>query len=281
MPPESTRQHLLPATSSVFVLALAVHAIVAWQYRADPLAWHLISDALSYHQWALRVVQHGLAAEPIFHQSPLFPLVLAAAYASVGEGYGALVLQLLLNAAAVALLVPLGRLYLGRVGTGVAAAMLALLHGPFVFYGLKLLPVGLALLTQSAALCALGAARLRGDLRWAGLAGLGWGLATLARAEVLLFLPLAALALWFDAGTQDRSPRRRGAAVLVLALTWIAALAPATLHNARRGDFVLVASSAGENLFIGNQRGATGGYQELARGASDIFSHSNAFPLTP
>ena len=49
-------------------------------------------------------------------------------------------------------------------------------------------------------------------------------------------------------------------------------IAPVTLHNLRAGDLVPVASAAGENLFIGNQRGATGGHTPLHPQAGDILS---------
>ena len=52
----------------------------------------------------------------------------------------------------------------------------------------------------------------------------------------------------------------------------VLAVLPATLHNVRQGDFVTIASAGGENLFIGNQRGATGGHTALHPQAGDIFS---------
>jgi tetratricopeptide (TPR) repeat protein len=50
------------------------------------------------------------------------------------------------------------------------------------------------------------------------------------------------------------------------------ALAPATVHNLARGDRVLVSAAAGQNLFIGNQRGADGGHTPLHEQAGDLFS---------
>jgi tetratricopeptide (TPR) repeat protein len=54
-----------------------------------------------------------------------------------------------------------------------------------------------------------------------------------------------------------------GAALLVL---------PATVHNVRQGDAVLIASAGGENLFIGNQRGADGRHTPLSPSSPDLFS---------
>jgi tetratricopeptide (TPR) repeat protein len=253
------------AAAAIFLAAVVVHLIVWLQYRADPFAARLIADALSYHHWAERMLANGIGAEPVFHQPPLYPLAVAAVYAlvpSAARSFTVVGLQLLLSSAAIALLVPLGKRLFGNVACGVAAALLALLHAPFVFYALKQLPTTLAVATQLLGLSALIGAR-RASSPWpAVLAGAAWGVAVLARAEMLLFLPFA---LWFLVKRPLKPTLAFAAAFLVLA-------APATVHNLRQGDFVLVASAGGENLYIGNQAGAEGGYTPLHPAAGDIFS---------
>lgn len=254
----------------LFVASFALHVVIWLDYRGDPFATQYVSDALSYHEWALRLSEQGLAAEPVFHQSPLFPLVLSLLYGlglSTPGSVAVILFQCALTSAAVALLVPLGRLYLGSTRAGIAAAILALCYGPFLFYSMKLLPLPLTLSTQGAALVLLGVARQREERRWALACGLAWGLAFATRAETLLFLPLALVALWRPA---SREARWRRPALFLLAAA--AVVAPLTAHNARRGDAVLIASAAGENLFIGNQRGARGGYTALDPRAGDLLS---------
>lgn len=263
----------LPAATAIaFGLALLVHGVVAWQYVANPFRVGLVADALSYHEWALRLLTRGLEAEPVFHQAPLFPLLLSGWYRLLGpspNGSAALPLICLSNAMALALLIPLGRLGLGSVSAGVWAFTLGLLHGPFIFYGMKLLPGPLGLLTGVLALLVLLAARERPSHLLAAVAGLAWGLAALARAEILLFVPLAAVFL--IAGARGRPPTLLPRLVS-FALGVGLALLPATAHNVGRGSFVLVASSGGENLFIGNQRGGNGGHTPLHPRAGDLFS---------
>ena len=263
-------------TLVALLVALALHGIVAWQYRADPFAQTLVSDALSYHLWAVRIAEHGLAAEPVFHQSPLFPLVLSWLYAITPEDGRTTVsalAQILLGSLAIALLVPIGRSYLNSTAAGLAGALLALAYGPFVFYGMKLFPVPLALATQAAALATLGAARQRPTPLRAALAGVCLGLACLARAELLLFVPLALLALAGPLGRgADATPRRRLAIPAIGLVAALAVIAPVTLHNLRQGDLVPIASAAGENLFIGNQVTGHGGYTQLHPRAGEIFA---------
>ncbi|MFT5051586.1 MAG: tetratricopeptide (TPR) repeat protein, partial [Chlamydiales bacterium] len=87
-------------------------------------------------------------------------------------------------------------------------------------------------------------------------AGLAWGLAAIARPNVLLFMP--ALACWFIWGTgRDVRAGLRGA--LVLALGVLAPILPLTVYNARVGhDRVLISTQAGVNLWIGNNPQADG-----------------------
>jgi tetratricopeptide (TPR) repeat protein len=272
VPPRPSKNPTLLACSAAFLAAAVAHVVAWWQYRADPFSTTYVADALSYHRWALRLIENGLAAEPVFHQPPLYPLLLAAVYSAAGEQTRAIWsigLQVLLGSAAIALLVPLGRIWFGRLAVGVAAAALALLHAPFVFYSLKLLPVAAALVTQATGLIALGWVRSRPTPLPAFLAGAAWGLAAITRAEALLFVPLAIV--WLVIVPKHERNRRVALAALYGA-GLVLIVAPVTLHNLRHGDRVVIASAVGENLYIGNQRGAEGGYRAITPGAGDIFS---------
>jgi tetratricopeptide (TPR) repeat protein len=271
-----SRRRSARAFLALLALALLVHGLVALQYRADPFRDTYVSDALSYHEWADSLARDGLAAEGVFHQSPLFPLLLGQVYAIADDAsrpVAALLLLVLCSSLAVALLVPLGRLFFGSTAAGIAAALLALAHGPIVFHAMKLLPVSLALATQALALVALGAARRKPGPGIALACGLAWGVAVLARAEMQLFIPVALAALWLPAQNEATLPARPRTSRLLLCLAGVLlVVAPVTLHNVRRGDLVPVASAAGENLFIGNQRGADGGHHPLHPQAGDLFS---------
>jgi hypothetical protein len=269
--PRHERRRAWRITGGLFVVALLLNLLLLADYRDDPFFDAYVSDALSYDAWADRLAANGLGAEPVFHQSPLFPLLLARVYAAVEPGarrLAALALQAFLTAGAIALLVPLGRVWFRSTSAGVAAAVLALLHGPVLFWSLKLLPLPLALLTQAAALLALGVARERRGPAIAFGCGLLWGVACLARSEMLLFLPLALAALAFV----PPSGRARSVRLLALLAGVGFVVAPATAHNLARGDRVLIGAAGGENLFIGNQRGATGGHKALDPRAGDLFS---------
>jgi tetratricopeptide (TPR) repeat protein len=265
----ATRGRELGAAAAVFALAVALVALAALQYRSDPFATVLVADALSYHAWAERVAASGLASAGVFHQAPLHPLLLAAVYAIAPADRhlsAAALLQALLFAAACALLVPLGRLWLDSRRAGVAAALVGLAHAPFVFYALKLFPVPVALATQTLALVALGLARHRPGAASAAAAGAACGLAVLARPEMVLLAPVGLAAL------PHRPLPEAARAGLAFLVALAAACAPVAIHNARQGDATLVASSAGENLWAGNRPGARGGHAAIDPRAGDLDS---------
>jgi 4-amino-4-deoxy-L-arabinose transferase-like glycosyltransferase len=273
--PDPIARPTVLACAAAFLAVAVVHVFVWWQYRSDPFASTYVSDALSYHQWASRLAEQGLRTEPVFHQSPLFPVLLGAVYAlapEAGRAAASIGVQALLLSAAVACLVPLGRLWFGQLPAGVAAAALALLHGPFVFYAMKLLPVPLALATQAAGLLALAWVLRRRRATLALVAGATWGLACLARSEMLCFVPFAVAAVAHRRPTANESSGRRLMLAGAYLVGLLLAVAPVAVHNLRQGDFVVVASAGGENLFVGNQRGAEGGHTPLHDQAVHIFA---------
>ena len=256
------------STAVIFALALAAHLAVGMTLDRNPLAETLISDALSYDAWARRLAAGGFAAEPVFHQAPLYPAALSLFYdgrSAPGPPVSVLVLQAVGTAFAIAALVPIGARFLRSARAGVIAASVALLFGPFVFYAFKLLPVALTLATQAVVLWLVAVVRDRPSRGFAMALGAACGLAALARAEFALFAPVAA------ACAIGRSPARwhRGAA---WAVGFAVALAPATVHNLRQGDRVLIASAGGENLFAGNQPWGDGGHAAIDPRAGDLFS---------
>ena len=255
-----------------FAAALVWFAIVAIDYRDNPFFELPVSDAQSYDEWAQRIAADGLTAEPVFHQPPLYPWALSEIYRRVEAPdrlTAALILHGLLWALACSFLVRIAAELSSRRDVAIAAGMLALLYGPLLFHTLKLIPTAIALATQAFALWALLVA-VRRKQRWSNLfAGAAIGLACLARAEMLLFLAGATLWLaWQDRATFKQSLVSAATILLGAALL----IAPVTLHNRQQGATVLIASSAGENLFIGNQRGGDGGHQPLDPRAGDLFS---------
>ena len=183
---------------------------------------------------------------------PGYPYVLGLAYRVAGDGpLTARVFQIVLGLLNVGLVFLLGRA-LFRPSVGLVAAAFAAVHWSGIYFEGELQAVTLTQTLVLALLLVLQSAVRRPALGPAIAGGILLGLLALVRANVLLFVPVAAVWLFF---VDRRRPLR--AALLVVAAT--VAVLPATLRNLRvADDFVLVSANGAVNLWIGNHPGADG-----------------------
>jgi len=195
------------------------------------------------------VLTSGGAAAGVYYMPPLYPWALAIFFRVFGEAWTILfVLQQLAVVATAGLLAGVARKAAGE-GAGLSTAALLLLYHPPMFFAAR--PLGEALGLLLLALSVSFASR-EGE-RAGVVAGLGLGLASLARPN---FLPLAPL---WAAGDVARRRTRRGSLLLGAVLLMIL---PAMWHNfaAAPGHVVPVSANGGVVFWLGNAPGAIGVY---------------------
>ncbi len=247
------------ATRAALALALAAVAVrVAYVlgqrdgvYFDDP-----IMDARYHLDWARALAAGETFQEGPFFRAPLYPWFLGSLLRLFGED---LVLVRLVQAGLGGLTTwltfALGRRVLDARAGLVAAALVALNWVLIYFDGELLIPT-LAVPLDLGALLLTARLESRPSARRAGLAGLAWGLAALARPNVLLFLPLLFGWLLLRARPAWRAGLLQG---LALAAGSLAPVLPITTYNAVvGGDRVLISSQAGVNLWIGNNPASDG-----------------------
>ncbi len=189
-----------------------------------------------------RQLAAGPLAEP-YWQPPLHPWLLSAALRVSASLWLPRIVVAALSCAAAWLTYSLALRATGRRTPSWVAGGLVALNGPLLYYDGDLLPTSLG--TFLAVLAVWLAARLRDGLVRAGAVGAVIGLATLAVGPLaLLVLPLALF-------TRLRGADRVAYAV-VAASSLVAVLGPALRHNHGTGGGLVVATSGGINLFIGN-----------------------------
>ena len=229
-------------------LALRVAHVLA--LRASPYFEHPVMDGAYHLEWARAVAAGNTFVEGPFFRAPLYPWWLAGALRLTGGSLlGARLLQAGLGVATTFLTWLLGR-RLGGPRVGWIAGWLAALSWVLVYFDGEFLIETLSVPLNLAAL--LASLRLGDDLRPRRgiLAGALWGLAALARPNVLLFLPV--LAVWL-LGARGRPWRARLVALLALGSGSALPILPITLTNRLHGgEWVLVSTQAGVNLWIGN-----------------------------
>jgi tetratricopeptide (TPR) repeat protein len=251
--------------------AFVVKLIVLLQLRDHPLLQPLGElDTAYYVALGQRIAQDGVLA-PIgaFFVSPLYVYFLAAVFAAGGTLFAAQLIQIALGATAVGLLFATARHWFGARAAGIAAG-LATLTAVFTFNEVVILQSALDPFLVSCVLYALTRTVAGGGLWAFAAAGVWSGLLALNRPNALVFAIAAAAAVFAfqwqrSAGDGQHRGSGRWHARLYRPAVLVASLLAVLLLNAARnyavsGDFVLIASHGGLNLYIGNHDRADGTY---------------------
>lgn len=258
--PRVTRRQLV----LLFAIVVAIKLGFLIASRHNPFVLCLTNDESYWIAEANDILQNGLIRHDAFWGAPLYPYMLAALFALVGQSvWTILTLQAVLGAANVVVVVVLASKVLDRTRAVWVAGALTLLFGPLYMYETLVLKSTVAVLATDLALLLLVVA-LEGSRRLVWFAcGLAFGLLTLLRGTFLLVLPFVMLALLLEV-------RRNRMEVRSLAV-WMVGIAcgilPATVHNAIAAmDFVPTTYQGGTMFYIGNREGASGSYQPLRPG---------------
>lgn len=235
----------------VAALAMAVRLAILAETHASSLITLAAVDAAADDALARRIAAGdfggGTAA---FFRAPLYPYHLAALYRFGWGAVGVRVLQLLLGCGTAVLVTLLGARLLGR-RAGLCAGMAAALYGPFLSFENRLAPATLILALNAGGLFLLERSRKTPGLRPRVLAGLLFGLATLARSDgffVALVLGCGLLAAEWGGGR--RMALARCAAFLGATLL-VSSLAAARNWAVSR-DLVWVNTDGGITFYLGN-----------------------------
>jgi len=243
-----------------------------------PFFDHLGLDCLVYDEWGQRIAAGDWMGSRIFYQDPLYPYFLGVIYAIFGRHLMLVYLiQVGFGVATCWLTALLGKRVFG-VAAGNLAALMAAVFAPAIFYEVQIEKTFLSVFLVAAFLVLLFGRRI--GVRFA--AGAVLALATLTRANLIVFIPLTALLLLFErpddsgepelSGQVEENPTRfdllrvpeewgmRQAAAFVAGCALI--LAPVALRNHHvEGQWVLTTSQAGQNFYIGNNPlNTTGSY---------------------
>jgi len=246
------------------VLASALIGFVAViQFRTSPFFELPIIDEQAYVNWASEIASGRFLGERVFYQDPLYPYILGALFALFGKSFFLVrAVQVLMGAAAVALVFFTGRKIMGDAGGLLAAGILAAYRGMY-FFELLLLKAT-AVLFLSALACLLGvwaSDRPESKPRWLATGACLGGL-TLLRGNFQAIIPFMA-ALPFFMSRDAPATRRLLRSGFVIAGVLLVILPVSIRNYAVGGEFVLTTSQGGANFFIGNNPRANGRYVTL------------------
>jgi len=250
-PPTIGREAL--AVVALMVCGFALRVVFALAMEAHPPHQVPILDSAFHVDWAHATAAGReyppLAGRPFF-RAPLYPWFLAAIFYLFGDGlFVPRLIQCALGAITIGLVYLVGRRSFEPRAAFVAAAIAATYWLLIYFDGELMSETLVVPLVLFALWLTLGLADSSSRPGAFG-AGALWGASALARPNVLLFAPLVPLwLLWL------RRPRpvRGLAAAAWFGVGVLAPILPVTAYNTFvKGDFSLIASYGGVNLWLGN-----------------------------
>jgi hypothetical protein len=256
-------QPLAFSLTIIVLLSIAVRLAFFHGHNAVPPG-----DPEEYYRAALHILHGGYHDTGKWLRPPAYPALLALLLPLAGMNVaGALFLQCVVLGFGVLAFFALGRQLFGW-NAGLVAALLAALFVPLAAFSAALYAEALFVTLLALALAALDRAHVSHKSRWALVAGLLLGAATLTRAVGLFFVPLAALWLLYGTrGPSDTNTRTTESptslrafvpsrlcvpsALLLLAGTLLV-IAPWTARNyAVHGRLILVDTNGGISMWWG------------------------------
>lgn len=250
-----------PATwktlSALALLAFALRVVHVLFMRASPFFDQPIMDAAYHVDWARAFAAGERFQDGPFFRAPLYPWFLGVCQWLFGESLLApRLVQAAFGAATAVLAYLVGERATGDRRAGWVAGIAAATSWVLIYFdGELLIPTLIVPLDLAALWLTLGLAD-RPAPRRAALCGLVWGLSAIARPNVLLFLPF--VAAWL-AWRSRPAWRASLAPIGALAAGVLLPILPITAHNRiAGGDWVLISSQGGVNLWIGNNPSTDG-----------------------
>ncbi len=235
---------------SLLIAAFAFRAWNAHAMRANPRFDEPVMDGLYHLEWAQAILAGETFQEGAFFRAPLYPWFMAAVLKLTGGSLFALrIVQALLGTCTVALTLLIARHSFGRAAGWIAGVVAATYWVLVYFDGELLIPTLYVPLLLAGLLAAMRLPDRAFSLRACLICGLLFGLAAIARPNVLMFMPPLAIWLWLQAGRKKPAWLAAG----MLTLGTLIPILPITIHNySASGEGVLIASQAGVNFWIGN-----------------------------
>ena len=234
----------------VFVLALSLRLVHAFQMSASPLFTMPAVDAATYSEQAVSLAEGnwlGRGQGP-FWQPPLYPYFLGVIKLAFPESffYVSRFAQALIGSLTCVLLYLVGQRLFG-LGIGFIGGLIAAVYGPLIYFDVRLLPAGLATFFSLVSLLLLMRAVERPTRPTFVAAGFALGLASLTAAILASLIP--GVAIWLIYWLRKKAAW----AVVAFLLGAVLTIAPVTLRNyVIGGDVVPISYNGGVNFYLGN-----------------------------
>jgi len=242
----------------IFVSSFAIRFLYILQLDNTPVA-----AALEYTKCAQEILRGNFWWGTL--KAPLYPYFLSFIYSFYELNYHYVrIAQALISALTCVMTFNIGKKIFSR-GVGIIAAIICALSTVMIFYSGVLLPQTLFTFFVTLLIYKLIVTEDNPTTRNIIITGIVFGIAALINEEILFFAPFMILGYIFSKRHRYNMAERTKLWFMILALSLIVII-PYTMRNyLYTYRFVLITSTNGENLWIGNNPYATGKYEEIPR----------------
>ena len=234
----------------IFSTALILRLIFLLEFRSIPLFDTHIMDMKYFHDWAMSFIG-GKGAGPVpYFKAPLFPIFIGFVYSIFGDGPWAIrIVQSVLGSLSVVLTYLISLRLFGKK-VGITAGFITAFYSILIIYDAQLLVPCLAIFLIMLGIYFLVVGIQSNKSLMFLLGGLSLGLSAIARPTILVFIVTAFIFLLWVCFKASNLLNKKS--VLLFGIGVILAITPVTIRNyVKSGEFVLIGSYGGINLYIG------------------------------
>jgi len=238
----------------VFFVALSYRAFHLIYWSRTPYFRTPALDELYHHYWAKYIAAGNLLFPGVFFRAPFYPYLLGLFYTVLGDSpWPVRIAQVVIGAFGCVLVGLLAKECFDDWRAGLLAGIITALSPMPVLFESRLL-LDWLLVPLGAVMLFFLLRMLREEGYFAAfLAGLFGGLFAITRPNILAVFPF--LLLWAIL-EQRKKPVLKKAVLLVIG--FLLPILPVAVHNISRGEFSLIATQGGLNLYLGNNPEADG-----------------------
>ena len=194
-PPRRRRPSRRRVLLALYAAALLLRLLYLADAGDNPFLDALGLDARYYDLRAREILEEGLIGDEAYFMGPLYPHLLALVYGAAGRNLALVrLLQAVIAAFVPVLIYRIGARLLSPT-RAMIAAVAAVFYGPFLFYVGTILYTTLAVTLILWILERITRPRRERTARFLLITGLLFGLAAVGKGNLLLFLPVALLAV--------------------------------------------------------------------------------------
>jgi len=243
----------------VFALAFLVRFVYLNQIRSSlPFFSAPIMDEEYHDNWAKEIAGGDWIGKEPFFRAPLYIYLLASVYKIFGHGYFIpRFFQIILGSLSCVLVFLIAKKLFNQT-VGIISGAVASFYAMLIFYDGELLLETLTIFLDLAVVYLLIHTHEKSSLKRWFVCGIVLGLSTIARPNVLIFIPFVLVWMWvaFKEKLHFKTFLLRWG---ILCLGILIFIFPVTLRNYLVGkDLVLISWQGGYNFYLGNNAEASG-----------------------